>query len=234
MSLLARRHAPEVMDGPGLDPAAHDHALAGLARLNRWAGADRILWPPLADLLAQAAAPVSLLDVAAGAGDVPLALLARARAAGHALQATALDRSATALAHAARRAAAQGQPLAVVQADALAPGGLPLRADVVTCSLFLHHLSEHEAVDFLRGAAGAARRLLLVSDLHRGATGLALAFAASRLATRSAGVHADAPASVRNAFTTAEVGALARRAGLRDARVVRRFPQRLLLSWRPA
>jgi hypothetical protein len=163
---------------------------------------------------------------------VPLALLARARAAGRPLRATALDRSATALAHAAQRAAAAGLPLAVVQGDALAPGGLPLRADVVTSSLFLHHLAEDEAVAFLRAAAAAARRLLLVADLRRGAAGLALAWSASRLATRSAVVHADAPASVRNAFTLEEVAALAERAGLAGARVVRRFPQRLLLVWR--
>ena len=232
MSLLLRRHEPEVMDGAALDPAAHDHALSGLARLNRWAGSDRILWPPLAELLAGADVPLQLLDVAAGAGDVPLALLARARAAGRPLRATALDRSATALAHAARRAAEAGLPLSVVQGDALAPGGLPLRADVVTSSLFLHHLAEDEAVAFLRAAAAAARRLLLVADLRRGTAGLALAWSASRLATRSAVVHADAPASVRNAFTLEEVAALAQRAGLHGAQVVRRFPQRLLLSWR--
>jgi len=232
--LLARRPPePEVMDRGDLDPALHDAALAGLSRLNRWAGTARMLWPPIASLARSAPGPLELLDVAAGAGDVAVALLRRARAAGVPLHATALDRSATALAHAARRAAQQGVPLRLVQADGLAPGGLPLRADVVTCSLFLHHLDERQAVLFLRSLAAATRRLLLLGDLRRSAAGLLLAATASRLATRSPVVHADAPASVRNAYSASEVAALAARAGLLGAELRRAFPQRLLLTWRP-
>jgi len=232
--LLARRPPQaEIMDGPDLDPAVHDAALSGLARLNAWAGSARPFWPPLAALARGAPAPLHVLDVASGAGDVAVALARRARRAGLPLRVTATDRSATALAHAARRAARHGVSLSVVQADALAPGGLPLRADAVICSLFLHHLDEERAVAFLRSAAAAARRLLLVADLRRSAAGLLLAATASRLATRSPVVHADAAASVRNAYAAQEVAALAARAGLRGAVVRRVFPQRLLLAWSP-
>jgi SAM-dependent methyltransferase len=232
--LLARRPPQaEIMDGPDLDPAVHDAALAGLARLNAWAGSARPFWPPLATLARSAPAPLQVLDVASGAGDVAVALALRARRAGVPLRVAATDRSATALAHAARRAARHGVVLPVVQADALAPGGLPLRVDAVICSLFLHHLDEERAVAFLRSAAGAARRLLLVADLRRTAAGLLLAATASRLATRSPVVHADASASVRNAYAAQEVAALAARAGLRGAVVRRVFPQRLLLAWSP-
>jgi len=72
-----------------------------------------------------------------------------------------------------------------------------------------------------------------VCDLRRTRAGLALATLASRMATRSAVVHADAPASVRNAWTPAEAAALAARAGLSGARVRRAFPQRWLLEWSP-
>jgi 2-polyprenyl-3-methyl-5-hydroxy-6-metoxy-1,4-benzoquinol methylase len=233
--LLARRPPQaEIMDEPDLDPAVHDAALDGLARLNAWAGSARPFWPPLAALARGAPGPLHVLDVAAGAGDVAVALARRARRAGLPLRVTATDRSATALAHAARRAARHGVPLEVVQADALAPGGLPLRADAVICSLFLHHLDEERAVAFLRAAAAAARRLLLVADLRRSAAGLLLAAGASHLATRSPVVHADAASSVRNAYAPREVAALAARAGLARAVVRRTFPQRLLLAWSPA
>ena len=143
--LLARRPPQaEIMDGPGLDPALHEAALDGLARLNAWAGSARPFWPPVAALLRRSPDSLLLLDVAAGAGDLPVALALRARRAGLPLRVAAVDRSATALAHAARRAARHGVGLPVIQADALAPGGLPLQADIVTCSLFLHHLDEEQ------------------------------------------------------------------------------------------
>ncbi len=230
---LPRTPAAEAMDASDLDPRRHEQALAGLVRLNRWSGVARLLWPEVARAARAAHGTIELLDVAAGAGDVPVALARRARAAGLPLRVTALDRSATALEHAARRARAAGVELHTLQADALAPGGLPCRADVVTCSLFLHHLDPDAAPRLLRAAADAARRRLLVCDLRRSRAGLALAATASHLASRSPVVHADAPASVRNAWTPTEALELAARAGLQGARVRHVFPQRWLLSWSP-
>lgn len=230
---LPRTPAAEAMDAPDLDPHVHERALDGLARLNRWSLVARLLWPELRRAARATAGPLELLDVACGAGDVPVALARRARAAGLSVRVTALDRSATALAHAARRARAAGVELRTLQADALSPAGLPVRADVVTCSLFLHHLDPDAASRLLAAAAAAAGRRLLACDLSRTRAGLLLAAAASRLATRSAVVRGDAPASVRNAFTPAEALELARRAGLRDVQVRRAFPQRWLLAWSP-
>ncbi|MCP4741332.1 MAG: methyltransferase, partial [Actinomycetales bacterium] len=44
MSLQHRILVPELMDDPNLGSAEHDRALHGLARLNRLASADLILW----------------------------------------------------------------------------------------------------------------------------------------------------------------------------------------------
>jgi 2-polyprenyl-3-methyl-5-hydroxy-6-metoxy-1,4-benzoquinol methylase len=80
------------------------------------------------------------------------------------------------------------------------PGGF----DIVTCSLFLHHLEPAEVVRLLSNMAAAAP-LMVVSDLRRNLCGYALAHAASRLLTTSRVVHADAPRSVANAFSIAEM-----------------------------
>jgi hypothetical protein len=80
----------------------------------------------------------------------------------------------------------------------------------------------------------AARRAVLINDLRRSAHGLALAHVAARVLTTSDVVWFDAPQSVRSSFTAAEVGELARRAGMHGAEVSARWPQRLLLAWRPA
>jgi SAM-dependent methyltransferase len=228
------------MDRPDLDPAAHEAALAGLARLNRWARSAGILARPLAESMARAGAdsagraaarcPLTLLDVACGAGDVPLALAALAQRRGWPLAVRGCDRSGVAVAHALRRAQAAGIAADFVVADALSGPPLP-QADLVTCSLFVHHLDEPGAVALLARLAAATRRELLVADLRRTTAGLALAFCAARLLTRSPIVHADGPASVRAAFTPEEALGLARRAGLHGARVERVAPQRWLLRW---
>jgi hypothetical protein len=78
--------------------------------------------------------------------------------------------------------------------------------------------------------AAAARRLVLVDDLVRSRSGYLLALIGCRLLTGSRIVHVDGPRSVASAFATGEVFALAARAGLPQARLVRHWPQCFLLS----
>ena len=227
-SLARRAVVPELMDDPGLDPAEHRRALRGLARINRWSRSAAILWPVLLDVARRVhGRPVRVLDVATGAGDVPVGLWRRAKAAGALVEIDACDVSPTALGHAAELA--RETAVRFFRHDVLAdtlPGGY----DLVTCSLFLHHLSEPDAVTALRRMkdAGAA---VAVNDLSRSRAGFVVVWAACRLLTRSPVVHFDGPVSVRAAFTPREALALAERAGLSGATVERRRPCRFLLRW---
>src|SRR5204862_3015533 len=108
---------------------------------------------------------------------------------------------------------------------------LPSDYDVITCSLFLHHLDEAQAVDLLRRLAAATRRLVLINDLARGPLGYTLAYFGTRVLSRSRVVHTDGPLSVRAAFTPNEAVALAWQAGVTGATVARRWPCRVLLVW---
>ncbi len=232
LDVRCRDRQPEVMDQPDLDPRRHTEALRGLARINTWSGSARLLWPPLRDLARQVASPLRLLDVATGAGDVPVRLWLRARRAGLDLEVAGCDRSPCAIEHARQRARTEGANVRFFTWDALA-GPLPEGYDVVASSLFLHHLAEEEAVDLLRRMARAARRLLLINDLERGLPGLVLAYVGTRVLSASPVVHTDGPLSVRAAFTRREALELAERAGLAGATVERRWPFRFLLTWRP-
>jgi 2-polyprenyl-3-methyl-5-hydroxy-6-metoxy-1,4-benzoquinol methylase len=109
---------------------------------------------------------------------------------------------------------------------------LPTGFDVVTCSLFLHHLSEEEAIALLANMEHAARHLILINDLNRSRFNYCAAWIACHLFTRSRVVRFDGPASVRSAFTPKEALALTERAGLHGATVRSKFPCRFLLSWR--
>jgi 2-polyprenyl-3-methyl-5-hydroxy-6-metoxy-1,4-benzoquinol methylase len=228
--LAVRDRQPELMDDPALDPAEHRRALAGLARINRWSGSARLLWPPVRDLARRLGRPLRLLDVATGSGDIPLAVWKLARDAGLPLDITALDLSPIAIETAARSAATLGATVRFAVADALAdplPGGF----DVVTCSLFLHHLDEPDAVKLLAKMA-AAGNVVLVNDLTRSRLNYGLVWLAARLFSRSPVVHADGPLSIRGAFTVAEMQRMADEAGMSGADVRAKFPCRMLLSWR--
>jgi 2-polyprenyl-3-methyl-5-hydroxy-6-metoxy-1,4-benzoquinol methylase len=104
--------------------------------------------------------------------------------------------------------------------------------DVITCSLFLHHLGDSDAEAMLRAMAAAAGRMVVASDLRRSRIGYAMAWVACRVLTRSPIVRVDGPLSVAAAFTMGEARELAARAGLAGATVSSRWPQRYLLVWK--
>jgi len=229
-SLAHRHREPELMDDPALAPGEHEAALRGLARINRVTAVARLAWEAVERLARERPeAPLRVLDVATGAGDLPLALARRARTRGVELDLAACDLSPRAVARVRAAAAAAGVRVDVFEHDVLRDA-LPAGFDVVTCSLFLHHLSDEQGAALLRAMA-AAGRLVVVQDLLRTRAGLVLAALGSRLLTRSRVVHVDAVLSVRAAYSLDEARGLAARAGLRDARVTRRWPGRLVLEW---
>lgn len=218
------------MDRPDLDPSLHERALASLARLNRWACADRILWPAIRDLAASLPErSIRVLDLAAGAGDVPIALWRRAKRHGLRVEFTGVDLRPRAVDFARRRARSFDADIDFRQFDVLSedlPGGY----DVVTCSLFLHHLDETQALRLLERMLAASNRLVLVSDLRRSVAGLWLTHLAARLLTTSPVVRLDGARSVRGAFTVDEAASLARQAGWAQFRIQPVWPFRFLLS----
>src|SRR4029079_16393868 len=116
-----------------------------------------------------------VLDIATGAGDIPIALSRRAKRAGLNLEIHGIDISPRSIDFARRQAEAAGASITFDCRNALADE-LPRDFDVVMCSLFLHHLSDADALLLLRRMAAATRCLGLVSDLRRCRYGLFLAY----------------------------------------------------------
>ena len=232
MLLHKRFLEPETIDEPGLTPERLWPALRGLRRINFWSGSAGIVWRPIRELAAARRLPVvRVLDIATGAGDVPLRLHRKARRAGLRLELAGVDRNPTAIEYARREAAARGADIDFSTLDAMIEP-LPDGYDVVMCSLFLHHLDDDHAVELLRRMAGVAKHLVLVNDLRRSRLGWWVAWCGTRLLSRSDMVHGDGPRSVKAAFTVAEAEALARRSGLGGAEVRPCWPWRYLLKWR--
>jgi SAM-dependent methyltransferase len=228
-----RVREPELMDQPGLDPGMHQQALVGLRRVNRISGTVRQLWQPIRRLAAEfPERPIRVLDLASGGGDVASGVARQARRANLTVEVDGCDVSPVAVKHAADQARCFGlDNVRFFKLDAL-QDPLPDSYDVVTCSLFLHHLEPWDAMHVLRRMAEATRHLVLVDDLRRSVLGYALAWVGCRILTRSPIVHTDGPRSVAAAFTSDEAAELAYQAGLTRFSLTRHWPERFLLTWR--
>jgi 2-polyprenyl-3-methyl-5-hydroxy-6-metoxy-1,4-benzoquinol methylase len=234
MSLITdvsrRRLQPEIMDQPELDEGRHLHALRSMARINLVSLTSSAFWRPLRALAKELNRPPRVLDVASGGGDVAINLWRRGQRADLKFEIEGCDISPRAAGFAERRAQSQKAPVHFFVHDVVSQG-VPEGYDAVICSLFLHHLEDDQAEGVLRAMEHSANRLVILSDLVRCAPGLALAHLACHALTRCDVVHFDGPRSVEGAFTLAEVRALAKRAGLQNARVKAVWPFRYVLTW---
>jgi 2-polyprenyl-3-methyl-5-hydroxy-6-metoxy-1,4-benzoquinol methylase len=230
---LSTRHLqPELMDQPELDEARHLEALEALARINFVSRSAQILWPSIRRLAGDLGSKrLRVLDIATGGGDVPINLWRTARRAGIDLQIVGADISDVAVAQSRRRAAAASAEVEFTQMDILSDPPADTY-DVVTSSLFLHHLDNEQAVQLLATTKRLAKHLVLVNDLTRSRLGLFLAHLATTVLSRSDVARVDGPRSVEGAFSRSEALVLAKEAGLHGATVSRRWPCRYLLEWR--
>jgi len=232
-ALKQRDRQPEVMDQPGLDPAEHARALRGLRRINAISRSSTGLLRLLQALDASGGStPISVLELACGGGDIAIDLDRMARRSGLKLEIHACDLNPEAIRLARANAQRRGGQVQFSVADALAEPGRE-QVDVVYCTLFAHHLSDDAVITLFRVMAARARRLVVVDDLIRSRLGYALAWAGTRLLSRSWVVHTDGPLSVRAAFTPDELLGLAERAGLSGAELQRFWPERQRLIWCP-
>ena len=228
-SLRQRHREPEIQDQPDLDDHLLRQALVGREHINFWSRSAQVLWPPIFALARQAKSPLRILDIATGAGDVPLTLWRLARQHHVGLRLEGCDLNPRTVAYAQHQARKMHADVRFFQLDALSD---PIRPDydVIMCSLFLHHLSESQAVLLLGRMATAAQHMILVSDLLRSMTGLALAYFSTRWLIHSPVNRIDSVRSVKAAFTIEEVRALTQRAGLSGATIEKRWPCRFLLT----
>jgi SAM-dependent methyltransferase len=226
-SPTARRNGMrELLDGAAIPtPDLHGN-LAEIRLINRglgWTGATLHLIARVSHL--ERGHAFSYLDVATGTGDLPLALLRRARKRGWAVDAHALDCSADVLD--AARAHIGAAPGRLHEGDARALPFADRSFDVVTCALALHHFAPDEASIVLCELARVARRGWVVVDLERSFIAY-LGARLLRLILRNRLTRHDAPASVLRAYTLTELRGLLEHAGIGQAVAATQFPFRLV------
>jgi SAM-dependent methyltransferase len=206
-----------------------DEVYLFLGAIGRWLGGTRATLRRFEELSRgwTVGERITVLDVASGGGDLARALIRWGQDRGFDLRVTALDMSLRALVCARRRGPADDQ-LPLVCADVhLAPYG-DGTFDYVTCALFFHHLTDDDVIRTLRAFDRLATRGIVVNDLVRRWRH----FAWSWLLTRpfNATLRNDGPLSVKRAFRSDELSALARRSGLAWLSLRTHFGHRMTLA----
>jgi 2-polyprenyl-3-methyl-5-hydroxy-6-metoxy-1,4-benzoquinol methylase len=235
MITLPRSAGAELMDRPDADPEELARSLEDLRSVNRWLGGTRAVRHHLSRLCAaHPQAEYSILDVATGSADFPVALVGWARRAGLGLRVVATDLHPATLSE-ARRRTADIPEVEVQAADAL---HLPFddgAFDVTLLSTALHHFDHRaDAVMVLREMARVSRIGIIVNDLRRSLPALIGArLLAATVWRRHPITRHDGPLSVRRAYSAGELRELADAAGLAGARVHRHVPFRLVLVTGP-
>jgi SAM-dependent methyltransferase len=223
---MIRTRVPEIMDDPQLEPKRHQAALQGLERLNTFSSGLSVISGPIKDLSRQGhGRTLRILDIASGGGDLPLGLADLARKTGIPLEIVGSDCSPTAIEFAQQKAQRLKRNVKFIQLDAL-KDDLPNDFDIISTSLFTHHLDPEEVICLLTKAHRATQSLVIVNDLERSVINFGLVWLATRLLTHSDVVWHDGPVSVRAAYTKSEFEELAKQAGLKQYRITAKFPCR--------
>ena len=192
---MQRISTQEILDSDACPPVEVEASLRDICRINRWFGGVATT-RNLIERVASAAGTkhFSVLEVAAGFGEVSKLAGLQLLSKGITLDVTDLDRARTHLLRGNR----------AVAADALA---LPFRDDsfdLVSCSLFAHHLEPADLAHFVSEALRVSGCAVLINDLVRHPLHVALVYAGFPL-MRSYVSRVDGLASVRRAYVPDEM-----------------------------
>lgn len=192
---MRRVNIPEILDSPDCPPQEITKSLQDMSRINRWFGGvstTRKLIERVASVTPSK--HFSMLEVAAGFGEVPRAAGQQLARKGITLEVTHVDLVQSHLMPGTR----------AVVADALALPFPDSSFDLVSCSLFAHHLEPPELSRFAVEALRVSRYAVLINDLIRHPLHLALVYAGFPF-LRSYVSRNDGPASVRRAYVPEEM-----------------------------
>lgn len=214
-----RAAAREMMDAEEVDPAQLARSLADLRTVNRWLGGIRVALHALAPLLRDVRGEASVLDVATGSGDIPIALARWARANGISVRVLATDNHPVTLAQ-ARQHAAMEPRICIASADALELPYDDGAFHIAMCHTALHHFRPDAAVRLLSELNRVATVGVAVTDLERSRIGIVVANAlAATVWRRHPITRHDGPVSARAAYTAAEVRCMAAAAGMQNIEI---------------
>jgi len=223
---MKRTVIPELLDSDSGTPEEIAASLSDLRRINSWFGGVATTAFMVEHVGRETGRrSFSLLEVAAGGGDVPRKAAERMQQHGICVDVTLLDR---AISHLKQRS----NGMQAVGGDALALPFADSSFDFVSCCLFAHHLGPEELVRFVNESLRVCRVAVLINDLIRHPLHLLLVYAGLPL-YRSRLTRHDAPASVEAAYTPEEMRKILKEVSVRGIVIQRHYLFRMaVVVWK--
>ena len=210
---MQRTNQPELLDildasyRSGVNTAELAENLADIARLNRLTGTASWICRAIWSLVPSGVNRATILDVGAGAADVPVAVQRAAIRRGLTVRMVVVDRHPGVL-------SSIRQSVAAVRADAVRLPVVDGGIDVLICSQMLHHLSPPEVSAALREFARVTRWGFVLFDVERSWLAISTVRVLTWATSRNRLTRHDGPLSFRRAYRRAEMQGLACEAGL--------------------
>lgn len=215
-----RATTAELMDDPESDRRALERTLTQFALVNRILSRMRGLLRlhVIDDIRRRGVSSATVLDVGAGACDIPLWLVNEAARSGVELRITCLDHDPRVVEFARRRTART--PAVAVVHGSVFESQTPY--DYVICNHFLHHLEDGDILRFLDLSFSCCRRRLLINDLLRSYWSLIGFEVLSGVLLRNSFARFDGSLSIRRGFRPCELEQLVAASRWRGRAHVRR------------
>jgi ubiquinone/menaquinone biosynthesis C-methylase UbiE len=192
---MRRVNRPEILDSDACSAAEVQATLAVIGRVNRRFGGVSTSQKLVEEAARSAGlSRLSMLEVAAGSGDLPEIVRQNLAPSGITLDVTLLDVARSHLPRGKRAVVANGLQLPFSDGS----------FDLLSCNLFAHHLSPEQLHRFVNEGLRVCRHAVLINDLVRHPIHLALVYASYPL-MRCRIAWLDGLTSVRRAYTPSEI-----------------------------
>lgn len=220
-SFKYRSNEPELMDLPGADPVELNKTLNYIRFVNRVLGGDGLLIHGLNQFIRNQPEKKHwhILDIGCGRGDQLEVLNKWAQRQNAKITLAGLDNNPENI-----RLARQNAQLSDVSwycSDAMSQEFDYSQFDLVCCTLFLHHLSDSEAVQLLR-VLNKTKTQVLINDLHRSPLAWILFKCFAYLTNAPSMAKHDGALSVRKGFKKSELERMINKSGFK----------KLVLKWK--
>jgi 2-polyprenyl-3-methyl-5-hydroxy-6-metoxy-1,4-benzoquinol methylase len=212
-----RSEAPEIMDDLQCSGEVVRQTLRELDTINSLLGGNYVTILGLEKLLAHEdqKKSISVVDVGCGSGDMLRRIRKWAVRKGLSLDLVGIDANPSIIQYAVEHTSSY-ENIDYRVANIFSEDYRRMKFDIIIATLFLHHFTESQLIDFFRNTKSQVKKGLIVNDIHRNWFAFYSIKFLTKLFSRSSMVKFDAPLSVLRAFRKKDLIRILDKAGIEN------------------
>ena len=224
----------ELMDDTSLDPQLLNAVLRDVSLANRLLGGNRITQEAVLDIISSRPNDnYSIMDIGCGEGTMLRQLALICRKKNYSVKFIGIDINESAI-ELAKEYSTDFSEIEYSKHDVTKDTEHELSADIVLCTLTLHHIPNSEVPKFLKSLAKIARKAVVVNDLQRSPLAYYLFKIFSAIFIKTKIARHDGLVSIRRGFKRSELIAFSRQVPAFDPKVKWKWAFRYLLILAPS